>query len=297
MLAGVGPEGPRRSGAPWRRIVTTVVAILALGLISVGITSSNAQLTATIKNTTDTAGSRAFFTCRTAEKTTTGVWGAWALGTSITLLTTPETDFSGNGRNGTWSVLATALNNNYGCQRDSPQASVTFNGLTTCMVPAKGSAAVAFARNNFSEEAWVSIPTGTNGPIFDFTDSASDISATYWDRMLYVNTSGQLVFGNFDTGIHVVTSPLTYRDNTWHHVVAVNSTTGIYLYVDGVQVASSGPITAYPTTGWWHVGCGRLGTWPGAGSERFTGQIQYAAIYTVPLTADQVMMHYLAGRV
>ncbi len=60
--------------------------------------------------------------------------------------------------------------------------------------------------------------------------------------------------------------------------------------------------------GYWKVGCGNLANWQNAataasgstaldytGPDYFTGQIQYAAVYTSVLTATQVREHYIAG--
>lgn len=53
-----------------------------------------------------------------------------------------------------------------------------------------------------------------------------------------MNSSGQIVFGIQDTAATAgyddsVTSTQTYNDNQWHHVVALNTDTGICLYLDG----------------------------------------------------------------
>ncbi|MFZ1627156.1 MAG: LamG-like jellyroll fold domain-containing protein [Candidatus Moraniibacteriota bacterium] len=53
-----------------------------------------------------------------------------------------------------------------------------------------------------------------------------------------MNTSGFIVFGIQDTAATAayddsVTSTLSYADNEWHHLVAVNTDTAICLYVDG----------------------------------------------------------------
>jgi hypothetical protein len=61
--------------------------------------------------------------------------------------------------------------------------------------------------------------------------------------------------------------------------------------------------------GYWKVGCGGLSGWQNAataatgsttldynGPSYFTGQIQFAAVYTVALSPTQVQEHYQAGQ-
>jgi hypothetical protein len=71
------------------------------------------------------------------------------------------------------------------------------------------------------------------------------------------------------------------------------SAAGQKLCVDGNLIMTNAAVTAAEnTTGYWKVGCGNLDY---TGPAYFTGQIQYAAVYTVALTAVQVKEHYRAG--
>jgi hypothetical protein len=75
--------------------------------------------------------------------------------------------------------------------------------------------------------------------------------------------------------------------------------------VDGTLASTNPSVTTGQSfTGYWKIGCGNLTAWsqvPGTGDSSyngpsyFTGQIQYAAIYSVALTAADVRAHYLAG--
>ena len=101
----------------------------------------------------------------------------------------------------------------------------------------------------------------------------------------------------------------SYADNQWHHVIATLSSAGQSLYVDGTLAMSNAAVTsAEGVSGYWKVGCGNLANWQNAataasgsaaldysGPSYFTGQIQYAAVYTSVLNATQVKEHYTAG--
>ena len=127
----------------------------------------------------------------------------------------------------------------------------------------------------------------------------------------YIDAHGRVVFGVYpDPGEvkTVSTTGTTYADNQWHHVVATltptaGATVGQRLYVDGELVDSAPTVTtAESYAGYWKVGCGNLSGWHNGrsttvynGPSYFTGQLQFAAVYTVALTADQVKEHFKAG--
>lgn len=126
-----------------------------------------------------------------------------------------------------------------------------------------------------------------------------------YDRHIYLDKAGRIVFGVYYNEQKIVATPVgpIYNDGNWHHVVGTYSTSaGMTLYVDGVAVATAPQPNINADTGYWKVGCGTLSTWTDAGGATttekpayFTGQIQYAAVYTTVLTAAQVQEHYLAG--
>nr|WP_228494865.1 LamG domain-containing protein [Clavibacter sp. VKM Ac-2873] len=150
----------------------------------------------------------------------------------------------------------------------------------------------------FSTELWFKT-TVKGGKLIGFGDSQTGLSGSY-DRHTYINTAGQLVFGDFTqaAGIMTLTSPGTVTDGAWHHVVSTMSpTAGMTLWLDGVAVAANPSYrTAESTTGWWRIGYDNLDTWPGAGSRYFSGSMRFAAVYSAALTATQVQNHYTAGR-
>src|SRR5579884_1188089 len=71
----------------------------------------------------------------------------------------------------------------------------------------------------------------------------------------------------------------------------------MFLYVDGVQVASNtGTTTAQSYTGYWRIGEDTLGGWTSAPtSYYFNGTIDDVAIYGTALSATRVQAHYCYG--
>ena len=85
------------------------------------------------------------------------------------------------------------------------------------------------------DEGWFKTNRTTGGKLFGFGDKQSANSSTY-DRQIYMDKAGKIVFGVNDGGTATVSSTATYRNNAWHHVVATLSQSGMKLYVDGALV-------------------------------------------------------------
>jgi PKD repeat protein len=152
----------------------------------------------------------------------------------------------------------------------------------------------------FSLEAWFKTNTLLGGKIIGFGNSKTGRSDTNNnDRTIYMTTFGNLRFGvRPDMGTRqTISSPSTYRDNNWHHVVATLDGSGMKMYVDGNLVASNASVTkAQVYRGYWRVGGDQLSSWPSAPSrEAFTGAIDEVAVYPSALTVGHVRAHYTAS--
>jgi hypothetical protein len=273
-----------------------VLLVLALGLVVMlgQFAPTRSAFSAKITNTSDTAGTAASNTC-------TGQVGFDAAASKAlfaykfteTTGSTTASDFSGKAANGTYQGAMTAsAPSPIACPRD-PGTSWLLNGTTNFVsTPA--------AQQNpatFSEEVWFRT-TVAGGLLIGFGGSQVTTSGQH-DRQIYLNTSGQLVFGTYNGGTQVVTSPKAYNDGNWHHAVAtMSAATGMALYVDGAVVASNTSYTAPESyTGYWRIGYDTVSGWPGSGSSYyFTGSMRFAAVYNTVLTATQVSSHYNAGR-
>jgi Concanavalin A-like lectin/glucanases superfamily len=147
-----------------------------------------------------------------------------------------------------------------------------------------------------SEVAWFKTSTTTGGSIMGFTNVQSNGTPGTWDRTIWIDNTGHLVFGTYNGATDEVTSPSTYNNGQWHLVVAEIGAAGQELWVDGTEVASN---TAYTTaqnyTGYWHLGWGYESTWPDAPTNNYLlGSLSEAAIIPSQLTAGQISSLYTA---
>lgn len=156
------------------------------------------------------------------------------------------------------------------------------------------SAAPVAAPSSFSVELWFRTTTRTGGRLVGYGTSQTGTSSSY-DRQVYMNDGGQLMFGVYAGGTHVAWSKNTYNDGTWHHAVATQGGGGMVLYVDGVKAATDPATTAQAYTGYWRVGNDNLTSWPRQPtSSAFEGSVDEAAVYGRALTAAEVLAHYTA---
>ena len=304
---GLGDMDDRRRVILIGAVVLAIIASVAV----VTFTTTNAALTARVTNTANTAGTR--LTCRgalTSVGASSSVFAFALVPTGIAART--ETDLAGN-TTGTYKVAPVPYTSPVGCTQDDPLTAVTFSSSTAqCL---SSTAASSPALSTFSLEAWfrtntTTAPTAGFGKIIGFGGSANSPIESSYDRHVYLNASGQVVFGTYQDGYRTINSSSSKADQAWHHVMATfSAATGMILYVDGVVAASNTSYaTAESTAGYWKVGCGNLNGWPSPGGTTatsggityragyFNGTIQYAAVFKRVLSAGEVQAHYQAGR-
>ncbi len=165
----------------------------------------------------------------------------------------------------------------------------------------------------FSIAAWFN--TTTDGSVIGFTNSQSNTGQSNWDRQLWIDNTGHLVFGLYPNGIYELKSPNTYNNGTWHFVVVtvtdttVNKAT-VKMFVDGVHVAGTNkdetlpppppgtpPGVNYPAQvygGWWHLGWSNATQgWPdGPTNPYFTGSLSQIAIFNSVLSGAKITNLY-----
>jgi hypothetical protein len=290
----------RRSAAarPARRprpaAVAASVSAIALGAVLLLAPGTNGAYTASIQNTNNTAASSAnYFTCTSAfAADRANALFAYPL-TEATGSTTARDAAAGTYPGSYRGTMTSATVNPQACPRDAG-GSYVLNGSTSHVVNPTSLSSPA----TFSTEVWFKTQI-RSGKLIGFGSSATGASTSY-DRHTYLSTTGQLVFGTYNNGAYqTVTSPGVVTDGNWHHVVsAMSPTTGMALWVDGVQVAVNTRLTtAESTTGYWKIGYDNVSGWAGAGTNPyFTGSMRFAAVYRTVLTAAQVQNHYNAGR-
>ncbi|MBI4901739.1 MAG: hypothetical protein HY829_14870 [Actinobacteria bacterium] len=295
------PGRMRRGFSSIGPIALTVTASVVAAVLVLQM-STNAAFAASISNSTDTVGTRVWFTCESAESTTPGallVWGLTVAGT--------QTDLTANGITGTVRTAnggtAATQSSSSPCPHDT-RGSLLLNGATCIFM--NGTIA---SSDTYSEETWFRSTTSSlNGLLMGFSDNSTPTTGNqkYFDRHVYLDGAGRVVFGVLAGGAQtVVSSPAgtSYADGAWHHVVATSTVGTISLYLDGALVATRVNLAAQAAyKGDWMVGCGALAGWPDAtGVGRafpayYTGNLRLAAVYTVALSAVQVKDHYLAGQ-
>ena len=172
--------------------------------------------------------------------------------------------------------------------------SATFSGASTGIAYTSKQVSPPHA---FTLEGWFKTNTTTGGKIIGFGNQTTSNSSSY-DRQIYMDNSGKIVFGTAGPSVQVATSPTAYNNNAWHHVVATQSPTGMKLYVDGALVAqnANGKYGALGYWGYWRIGGDNLNSWPSKPTSNFfKGSIDEVALYHHELTAAEVTAHRIAG--
>jgi hypothetical protein len=276
--------------------VVALLLVLALAVVVLfnQFAPTRSGFSAQITNSTNSAGTAAPNTCTGQvgfDATTAKALFAYKF--TETTGSTTAADFSGKAANGTYQGPMTASTPSpIACPRD-PGSSWLLNGSSNFV----STPAIQQNPTTFSEEVWFRT-TVAGGLLIGFGGSQVAVSGQH-DRQTYLNTNGQLVFGTYNNGTQVVTSPKSYNDGSWHHVVStMSAATGMRLYVDGSLVASNANYTAPENySGYWRIGYDTISGWPGAPSNySFTGSMRFAAVYGTVLTAAQVSAHSAAGR-
>ncbi|NAZ81400.1 PKD domain-containing protein, partial [Kineococcus sp. R8] len=148
------------------------------------------------------------------------------------------------------------------------------------------------APTQYSEELWFRTTTTRGGKIIGFGSATSGRSGAY-DRHVWMTTNGRITFGTWTGQQNLATSPLSYNDGAWHHLVASQGPGGMVLSVDGVAVATNPQTGAQGYTGYWRVGGDA--TWGGTTSDWFAGTVDEVAIYPTALSAAVVRDHFVKG--
>lgn len=296
--------GPRRR---WALSVLATATAAVLGAVAwTAVPPASGAFTSTVAHTATVAANPSF-TCQAAA--TSGRSGAAALITyplsEASGMTVNDTSGSvGSPRNGAYSAFGVTYRSAGPCARDGGFA-IRLDGSSGSLT---GPWTLLASSSRWSQEVWF-LGTRPGGDLLGFASMLMGDSGTMVDRRLYLSTSGNLVAGVLAGGttVRTVTSPRTYTDGVWHHVVVTQATAadaqpGLRLYVDGVLVASDSSVTTSSgLSQYWRIGNGGHGVmasrWPGeASSTALAGSLAFASYYTSALTPTDVLRHYAAGR-
>jgi hypothetical protein len=147
----------------------------------------------------------------------------------------------------------------------------------------------------FSYQLWMNTTAQTGGTMLAFENSQKQ-GANSLDRNLFMTNDGKITFGVYTNTTVTITSPNSYNDGDWHFITATLSpANGMYLYVDGVLVASNNSqITGTIYDGFFKIGYGILNNWPTySGYPYFTGLIDEVKISGNEVSAQEVGDYYL----
>ena len=201
-------------------------------------------------------------------------------------------DLSGTGNGGAYQgSMVSDTSGAQPCPNDTAGALV-LNGSSTYVSTAN----VVNNPTTFTLETWFKTTTSSGGLLMGFGNAQTGTSGEY-DRHVYMDNSGHLIFGVYPGYTATIQSPGTYNDGGWHQVVATFSSAGMNLYADGALVASDPTVTtAQNYLGWWRLGYDNLNGWPGTPSSfYFSGEMRFATVYSTAFTLTQVRSTYLAG--
>jgi PKD repeat protein len=204
----------------------------------------------------------------------------WRLGDSggSTMLDSGQNQFNGNYAGSVTKGVAGAI-------AGTGNTAVTFAGGT-----ASGQAQFTNP-TTYSLETWFTTTTHVGGKLIGFGNERSALSSNY-DRHIYMQDDGTLVFGVWTGQPNTIVTTSAYNDGAWHHVVAIQSSDGMKMYVDGTLVGTNPQTEAQGYTGYWRIGGDN--TW-GSSSPYFAGTLDEVAVYPIALSAQTISTHYVLG--
>jgi len=153
----------------------------------------------------------------------------------------------------------------------------------------------------FSLTLWFQTTTTNGGVLISFDNTQTAQSGDEYDRNIYMDNTGALHFGVWNSGAQQVNSGSGYNDGNWHYVVgSLSAATGVSLYIDGALVGHNSGVTNAQEVydGYWRIGEDNLANWPPQyqpNSQYFQGQIDEVAIFGTALAATNVTAIYDAG--
>jgi hypothetical protein len=222
---------------------------------------------------------------------------AWALGDSGSVpylgpvpgatASTTLADASGNGNTGSaqggvtlGAAGPTALGGN----------AVSLNGSSGYVQTSTSSS----NPEGFSTVAWFKTSSASGGTIIGFTDTQGNGTPGSWDRVLWLDNTGKLVWGVYNGTTNELTSASAYNNGSWHMAVAEIGPSGQQLWVDGTRVGLNASVTtAQSYTGYWHLGWGYEASWADPPTSSYlSGSLAQVAIVPTQLSASGISNLY-----
>jgi signal peptidase I len=305
------PRSPfaRYAGKVARRSVYAGVVSLALIL-----PTAHAAFSATTFNTGDSWVVPTYN--YTTETNNLGPYLYWKLDDTTG---TTAVDTSGNGRTGTYNSTWTKGVTGALVDQTPNVAATETNAAgraanTSCVYTTSTTGMATPGPMVYTEVIWFKTTSTTGGKLIGLENNRTGISDSasaggQYDRMIYMDPTGELWFGVYDNTEIVTHSQAGLNDGNWHMAAATMSTTaGMSLYVDGKLVGTNANTISETETkaSYWRVGCGNLAGWGGdwngpnapTNTEAdnlnypFNGSLDEATVWLSTLTAAQIAFLY-----
>jgi hypothetical protein len=154
-------------------------------------------------------------------------------------------------------------------------------------------------------EVWFRTNSQVTRPLIGYQDQAIGSTSTAGMPILYIGSDFKLC-GQFWNGVaSPITTATVVNDNQWHHVVLSAEGTKQTLYLDGVVAATldGGRVIQndfFAVNQWGAAYAARPSDWPAYGTAARTnygGSMDEAAVYSHPLSAQDVAQHFFLGRI
>ena len=139
----------------------------------------------------------------------------------------------------------------------------------------------------FSISVW--FKTQNQGFLFG-SDNGQCTHSSLWDRYLYIKPNGNAEFYVFNGTQQYCTALGNYKDNLWHNAVAVLSSAGMQLYIDGVLSSQNNTVTSAQN----YVGYWRAGGLQSGGNNTVIGNVDDIGLWNRALSQDEINNLYYA---
>ncbi|MBV6646244.1 MAG: hypothetical protein KI790_12385, partial [Cyclobacteriaceae bacterium] len=127
----------------------------------------------------------------------------------------------------------------FGSTEDFPGTALEFNGSHVVSTESEG------VLSNFAIEAWV-YPTDLSQDRWIYWRGNTTVNT---GAEFYINTSGNVIYGENDGTYEAATSAGTLPLNKWSHVAANKSGTTVQIYINGILDGSNGSVSSSSDTG------------------------------------------------
>ncbi len=207
---------------------------------------------------------------------------------------------TGNGKNG---LAQNGVTYAGGAIPDDSSSSASFDGTNQYIWNDQP----AYGPTTYSIETWFNTTSTTGGVLVGYgngrprSDNGNDVNSSSYDRLVYMeNGTGRIRYGVYNGAVRTLRTGSAYNDGQWHHLVATQSSQGMRLYIDGVEVGRNSTTDAQQYYGSWRVGGSNLNGWPdnggnSAASQYYDGLLDETAIYSQALTQAQAIDHFNTG--